>query len=173
MTHKLPVREPGGSELPPTSPRMLGGSGSSLPSRDVEGGRASGPVLPDEDAGRSGADQFRRSLGRRLRVWRVAVGLSQQQLASGRVGFSRSTVAGVESGRRRAARDFWVRCDAVRGAGGVLVACYRRVVAERERESSGRARKAEAGREERVRQRRAEMGLPDDTVIFTDPPLYY
>jgi hypothetical protein len=133
----LPVRKPGGSVLPPTSPRMLG-----------RWGRPSAPVMPDERAGRPGMDVLRRSLGRRLTVWRVAVGLSQRQLAS-RIGFSQLTVAGVESGNRRAARDFWVRCDSAPGAGGALIASYRRVVVAQEQEFRERADKAEAEREVR------------------------
>jgi regulator of protease activity HflC (stomatin/prohibitin superfamily) len=61
----------------------------------------------------------------------------------------------------------------VLGAGGVLVAHYRRIVAAREREVFERAREAEAEREEKIRQWRASMNLPDETVVFVDPPVYY
>jgi transcriptional regulator with XRE-family HTH domain len=144
----LPVREPGASALPPTNPRLLGGCGSLLPSPDAV-------LVSKEDAGRPSVDQLRRSLGGRLKMWRVAVGFSQQQLAA-RTGFSRSTVAGVESGSRRTARDFWVRCDAALGAGGVLLARYRVVVAEQERESRDQARQAEAECEDPAVARRNE-----------------
>ena len=105
-------------------------------------------------------------------MWRLAAGLTQEQLAR-RIGYSRSAVAGAESSGQGTARDFWMRCDAVLGAGGVLVAYYRRIVAAREREVFERARLAEAERDERIRQWRAEMELPDETVIFVDPPVYY
>jgi len=61
----------------------------------------------------------------------------------------------------------------VLGAGGVLIAHYRRIVAAREREMFERARRAEAERDERIRRWREEMNLPGETVIFVDPPVYY
>lgn len=170
-SHKLPVREPGGSALPPTSPRLLGRCGPSS-AWDAERQRANAPVMSNEVKGRTSLEVLRRSLGERLKVWRIAGGLTQAQLAT-RIGYSRSAVAGAESRAQGTARDFWVRCDAVLGAGGVLVAHYRRIVAAREREVFERAREAEAEREEKIRQWRASMNLPDETVVFVDPPVYY
>lgn len=58
------------------------------------------------------------------------------------------------------------------GAGGVLVALLRRIAAARDREALSEARREEVERDEKIRQWR-EMNLPDETVIFIDPPLYY
>ena len=143
--------------------------------------------MPEEDNGRRSPELLRRSLGEddegpslellrgslgeRLRVWRIAAGLTQGHLGR-RIGYSRSAVSNAESGDPPA-RDFWVRCDAVLCAGGVLLASYRRLVAAREQEAFEQARRAAVERDEKIRQWRAEMNLPDETVIFTDPPLYY
>jgi hypothetical protein len=54
-----------------------------------------------------------------------------------------------------------------------LLASYRRLVAAREREAFEQARRAAVERDEKIRQWRAEMNLPDETVIFADPPVYY
>jgi len=160
------------SELPPTSPRLLGGYGTSSAGHAQRRRRANKPVISEEDKGRRSPELLRRSLGERLKSWRIAAGLTQAQLAN-RTGYSRSAVAGAESSGQGTARDFWVRSDAVLGAGGVLVAHYRTIVAAREREMFERARRAEAERDEKIREWRAEMNLPDETVIFVDPPIYY
>jgi len=169
---RLPVREPGMSELPVTSPRLLGRGSAASTAGAAERQRANVSLVPSEDVREQSREQLRASLGKRLKTWRLAAGLSQQQLAS-RIGYSRSAVAGAESSGQGRARDFWVRCDAVIGAGGVLIAHYRKVVAAREREVFERARRAEAERDERIRLWRAEVNLPDQTVVFVDPPVYY
>lgn len=61
--------------------------------------------------------ELRRELGRDLKARRQAAGLSQPQLAS-RTGYSRSTVATLESATGgAAARAFWEKCDAVFATG--------------------------------------------------------
>jgi DNA-binding XRE family transcriptional regulator len=50
------------------------------------------------------------ALGRQLAASRRAAGLSQEQLAP-LAGYSRSTVANVETGRQHVPRDFWKNCD--------------------------------------------------------------
>jgi transcriptional regulator with XRE-family HTH domain len=67
--------------------------------------------------------EMRRALGRSLAERREAAGFSQHALAP-RIHYGRSTIANVETGRQNAPRDFWVSCDAVLDAGGVLVQAY-------------------------------------------------
>jgi transcriptional regulator with XRE-family HTH domain len=59
------------------------------------------------------------ALGERLARLRSAAGLSQVQFAPF-IGYSRSTVATAETGRRTAALDFWQRCDDVLATRGAL-----------------------------------------------------
>ncbi|RAY13481.1 hypothetical protein DPM19_20720 [Actinomadura craniellae] len=58
--------------------------------------------------------EARRALGRRLAAARRSKGLNQNLFAP-LTGYSRSTVANVETGRQHVARDFWARCDRVLG----------------------------------------------------------
>lgn len=64
-----------------------------------------------------------RAAGRSLAAYRRGAGMNQEQLAA-RIGYGRSSVANVETGRQRAARAFWERCDAELDAGGALVRGY-------------------------------------------------
>lgn len=64
--------------------------------------------------------QARKDLGRQLAAWRRAAGLTQTQLAA-RVGYSRSAIGNVETGREQTPRSFWESCERVLNAGGVLV----------------------------------------------------
>ncbi|HEX6469732.1 MAG TPA: helix-turn-helix transcriptional regulator [Streptosporangiaceae bacterium] len=63
----------------------------------------------------------RRALGRQLAARRGAIGTTQAALAA-RLGYSRSTIANVETGRQRMSVDFWRSCDAAVSASGALVA---------------------------------------------------
>src|SRR5258708_17779320 len=65
-------------------------------------------------------DSARRALGARLAACRRAAGHSQVALASF-VGYSRSTVANVETGRQHVPGDFWERADAACHAEGALI----------------------------------------------------
>ncbi|MGH3736896.1 MAG: helix-turn-helix domain-containing protein [Micromonosporaceae bacterium] len=67
--------------------------------------------------------EARRALGGSLASFRRAAGLNQEQLAV-RVGYRRSSVANIETGRQRAPRSFWERCEAELGAHGALVRGY-------------------------------------------------
>jgi transcriptional regulator with XRE-family HTH domain len=67
-----------------------------------------------------GIDAARRALGRRLAAQRKTVGYTQLELAD-QLGYSRSTIANVESGRQQVPHRFWQRCDPLLGAGGELV----------------------------------------------------
>lgn len=64
-----------------------------------------------------------KSLGEALKAWRLAAGLTQEELAS-IVGYERSTVGHAEIGRRVPGGDFWDRADAATGAGGALRCAY-------------------------------------------------
>jgi transcriptional regulator with XRE-family HTH domain len=70
-----------------------------------------------------------RRFRRELRRWRTGSGLTQRALAD-RVGFSRETVAAVESGRRYGSREFAVRCDEALGTGGLLASLWPEVARE-------------------------------------------
>lgn len=101
-------------------------------------------------------DQERRNLGRLLGERRRAAGLSQLML-TGRIAYSRSTIANAENGSRRAALEFWQSCDRELAAGGDLLAAYGLVQAlsvalEEQRKQAGR----------RARQERAR-GMPGDS----------
>ncbi len=52
----------------------------------------------------------RQALGEELAAYRVAAGYTQARFAH-LTGYSRSTVANVETGRQRVPRMFWERCD--------------------------------------------------------------
>jgi hypothetical protein len=69
-----------------------------------------------------------RDLGRLLAAYRQAAGYTQTEL-SPLTGYSRSSLANVETGRQSVPRGFWERCDTTLGTGGVLVARYDRLQA--------------------------------------------
>jgi tetratricopeptide (TPR) repeat protein len=68
----------------------------------------------------------RRELGVQLAVLRDAARLTQEELAR-RVGYVRSTVGNVETGRQRVPRRFWIQCDQILATSGVLTEAYDRV----------------------------------------------
>ncbi|WP_328822388.1 helix-turn-helix transcriptional regulator [Micromonospora rubida] len=98
-------------------------------------------------------DDARRALGARLAGWRNARGLTQLALA-GRVPVSRTTIAGVETGRQCPDRVFWQRCELALGAGGELLAGYdgyRRLKQQLDQERADAAQRARWGEvEDRV-----------------------
>jgi tetratricopeptide (TPR) repeat protein len=63
------------------------------------------------------------ALGRQLSECRRAAGLSQVQLAP-LAGYSRSTVANVETGRQHVPRDFWTGCDTALRTGDTFARAY-------------------------------------------------
>src|SRR6266581_7984700 len=73
--------------------------------------------------GRQAPGKARAELGAELAAYRRAAGCSQARLAQ-LTGYSRSTIANVETGRQHVPRDFWERADAVLRTGGVLAAGY-------------------------------------------------
>jgi len=68
----------------------------------------------------------RQELGRVLATLRTAAGYRQETFAP-LTGYSRSTLANVETGRQRVPRGYWVRCDSILEAGGRLAAEYDRI----------------------------------------------
>ncbi|HEY5987462.1 MAG TPA: helix-turn-helix transcriptional regulator, partial [Streptosporangiaceae bacterium] len=65
--------------------------------------------------------QARSALGAELAAYRRAAGYTQAELSE-LIGYSRSTVANVETGRQRVPGEFWRSADAVLRTGGVLSA---------------------------------------------------
>lgn len=74
-----------------------------------------------------------RALGRELAAHRQAHGFSQEQLGA-LLGYSRSTVANVETGRQHVLGDFWRKCDAALGTNDSLISAYDEVKAAARRE---------------------------------------
>lgn len=62
-------------------------------------------------------------LGRRLAAYRRTFGLTQEALAA-KTGYSRSTIANVETGRQKGPRSFWQRCDDALGPDADLLRTY-------------------------------------------------
>lgn len=84
-------------------------------------------------------ENARRALGAELAAYRRAAGHNQAELAS-LVGYSRSTIANVETGRQSVPREFWESADSACRAGGVLVQANDRLelAVRREREAAAR-----------------------------------
>jgi transcriptional regulator with XRE-family HTH domain len=93
----------------------------------------------------------RRQLGRELAAHRNAAGYNQIQFARF-TGYSRSTLANVETGRQAAPRDFWQRCDETLAAGGVFVAGYEAIEELQARRRHQAVHILQAEREARLRQ---------------------
>ncbi len=68
--------------------------------------------------------QARLALGAQLAACRQAAGETQRSLAR-KLPYSRSTIAGVETGRQHAPLVFWQSCDELLGANGTLTDGYR------------------------------------------------
>jgi transcriptional regulator with XRE-family HTH domain len=68
--------------------------------------------------------------GLRLRKWRLAAGLTQAELGR-RLAYDHSFISRVERGSRWPTREFALRSDELLGAGGELVAQWRRAARER------------------------------------------
>jgi transcriptional regulator with XRE-family HTH domain len=58
-----------------------------------------------------------------LAAYRRAAGCTQAQLAQ-RTGYSRSTIANVETGRQHVPRGFWEHADTALRTGGTLAAAH-------------------------------------------------
>ena len=100
-------------------------------------------------------EKARCALGAQLAANRRAVGYSQAELAP-LTGYSRSTIANVETGRQHVPLDFWQRADAAVNAGGVLAAANDEVEAAARHEREEAARAARAARQAQAEQWRAQ-----------------
>lgn len=109
--------------------------------------------------------ELRRSLGAQLATFRLAVELTQGQLA--KVAFcDRTTIVHIEKGRARADERFWRAVDATCQAGGVLVTAYLELeTAKAEFEKRERERRlAEVrARVDELRSDRALAGEPQES----------
>jgi len=73
---------------------------------------------------------FRQTLADLLATLRKEAGLTQQQVAD-RLGYSRATVAGAETGHRQLGEAFWAGCDDLLAPGGQLRSAYAQLAAAR------------------------------------------
>jgi transcriptional regulator with XRE-family HTH domain len=77
--------------------------------------------------------EARRTLGAKLAAYRRAARCTQTGLAK-LTGYSRSTIANVETGHQRIPGELWERADAALRTGGVLATAYDEVEAMARRE---------------------------------------
>jgi transcriptional regulator with XRE-family HTH domain len=96
-------------------------------------------------------DTARRALGTQLAALRKTIGDSQADLAA-HVGYSRSAIANIETGRQQMSLDFWRRCDAVLGASGELLAGAQDIEELVREQRRQRAAKAQAERDAKIRE---------------------
>jgi len=118
--------------------------------------------------------QARVVLGRQLAARRQAAGYNQTEFAP-LTGYARSTVANVETGRQKVARDFWQRCDDAVGAGGALTARFDEIESMVRREKEIVAQQAQAERDARVqrwRQIGSGVATASDPSHDLPPPVW-
>ena len=109
-------------------------------------------------------ERLRLALGCQLATWRDAAQESQRSLA-GKLPFSRSTVANVETGRQHAPREFWQHCDDLLGARGDLLAGYDQLAAAIKRQARTELQQAHAHlRGRRVELSRSVLESPSDIL---------
>jgi transcriptional regulator with XRE-family HTH domain len=114
--------------------------------------------VSDED----GPDElapFRQTLADLLAALRREAGLTQQQVAD-RLGYSRATVAGAETGHRQPGEAFWARCDDLQASRGELRAAHAQLAGARRDRAERLVRQAETERDARVARWRAANLLP-------------
>lgn len=90
----------------------------------------------------------RRKLGDQLRALRKAADMTQDTLAE-LTGWTRSTVANVETGRQKIGLDFFERCDEVLGSGGTLARGWKEIdglVQQLHRDQADQARREREAR---------------------------
>jgi Helix-turn-helix domain len=109
---------------------------------------------------------FRQTLADLLATLRKEAGLTQQQVAD-RLGYSRATVAGAETGHRQPGEAFWIRCDDLLAPGRQLRSAYAQLATARRDRARRLARQTELEREARVARWRAGHGLPADPPALT------
>ncbi|WBB48428.1 helix-turn-helix transcriptional regulator [Verrucosispora sp. WMMA2044] len=114
--------------------------------------------------------EAKRALGSRLAARRHARGLTQLELAR-RVPVSRTTIAGVESGRQCPDRVFWQRCEAALGAGGELLAGYDEYRGLRQQLDHEKAEAAQRARWGEVEARPPSAGVAEVSMVAAGRPL--
>jgi transcriptional regulator with XRE-family HTH domain/tetratricopeptide (TPR) repeat protein len=113
---------------------------------------------------RQAPDNARAELGAELAAYRRAAGCTQARLAQ-LTGYSRSTIANVETGRQRVPRNFWERADAVLRTGGTLATGHDGLEAAQRHELRAAARQVSTARQARTSQQSHSPGtgdLPED-----------
>ena len=99
------------------------------------------------------------ALGVELAAYRRAAGYTQAQFAQ-LTGYSRSTIANVETGRQHVSRDFWERADRILRTGGVLATGYDETETVARRQLHAAARDVSTSRQARTWQ--LLSGAPPD-----------
>jgi hypothetical protein len=92
-----------------------------------------------------GGVEARCALGAELAAYRRAAGYTQAEFAE-RIGYSRSTIANVETGRQRVPRMFWQSADTTLRASGALLGGHDQVEAMARRELRATARQVSEAR---------------------------
>jgi transcriptional regulator with XRE-family HTH domain len=95
---------------------------------------------------REAPHQARAALGAELDAYRRAAGCTQAQLAR-LTGYSRSTIANVETGRQHVPRSFWERADAALRTGGTLATAHDELEAAARRHLRAAARQVSTARQ--------------------------
>jgi transcriptional regulator with XRE-family HTH domain len=125
-------------------------------------------VSGDED-GPGELAPFRHTLADLLATLRREADLTQKQVAD-RLGYSRGTVAGAETGQRQPGKEFWTRADDLLARGGELRAAYAQLAAARQEHARQRAHHAEVEREARIARWRAANNLPAEPAAAAARP---
>ena len=121
---------------------------------------------------RQAPGKARAELGAELAAYRRAAGCSQARLAQ-LTGYSRSTIANVETGRQHVPRDFWERADAVLRTGGTLATGHDELEAAQRNELRAAAHQVSTARQARTWQQALGPGtrdLADDLAHGRDAP---
>ncbi len=108
-------------------------------------------IMSDSDA----VLAARAALGSQLAALRKRAGHTQHRFAGLLNGYSRSTLANAETGYQHIRRDFWEQCDTTLATGGVLARGFDDIEAAMRDDQKLAAQRAQAEREDRIRQQRA------------------
>jgi DNA-binding XRE family transcriptional regulator len=121
---------------------------------------------------RQAPDKARAELGAELAAYRRAARCCQARLAQ-LIGYSRSSIANVETGRQRVPRDFWERADAVLRTGGTLATGHDELEAAQRNELRAAAHQVSTARQARTWQQSLSPGardLPEHLAPGRDAP---